>query len=88
MTNQEKRKRIIAAVTVTGVILVVILVAVVIWQIVDICVLQARKERLQSEYEAIIAEIDKNGDWLENFELNEDSILYLLAIQNGWRPSR
>ena len=35
--NEEKRKRIIAAFTVSGVILIVILFAVVIYQIVDIC---------------------------------------------------
>ena len=49
--NEEKRKRIIAAVTVAGVVLIVILFAVVIYQIVDICVLKARRDRLQQEYE-------------------------------------
>ena len=86
MQNEEKRKRIIAAFTVSGVILIVILFAVVIYQIIDICVLKARRDRLQQEYAYILSEIDEGNGWLENYELNEDAILYKLALQNGYRP--
>ena len=86
MSNEEKRKRIIAGVTVAGVILIVILFAVVIYQIIDICVLKARRDRLQQEYAYILSEIDEGNGWLENYELNEDAILYKLALQNGYRP--
>lgn len=86
MQNEEKRKRIIAGMTVAGVILIVILFAVVIYQIVDICVLKARREKLQSEYAYILSQIEEGEDWLENYELNEDAILYQLALQNGYRP--
>ncbi len=86
MSNEEKRKRIIAGVTVAGVILIVILFAVVIYQIIDICVLKARRDRLQQEYAYILSEIDEGNGWLENYELNEDVILYKLALQNGYRP--
>ncbi len=87
MQNEEKRKRIIAGVTVAGIILIVILFAVVIYQIIDICVLKARRDRLQSEYESILAQIEEGSDWLENYELNKDEILYILALQHGYRPA-
>ncbi len=87
MQNEEKRKRIIAAVTVAGVVLIVILFAVVIYQIVDICVLKARRDRLQQEYEYTLSQIGEGEDWLENYELNEDAILYKLALQHGYRPN-
>ena len=45
--NEEKRKRIIAAFTVSGVILIVILFAVVIYQIVEISVLSERRSKLR-----------------------------------------
>ncbi len=86
MQNEEKRKRIIASVTVAGVILIVVLFVVVICQIVDICVLKARRDRLKYEYEYTMSQIEEGNDWLENFELNEDKIMYQLAIQNGYRP--
>ena len=53
MQNEEKRKRIIAAFTVSGVILIVILFAVVIYQIVEISVLSERRSKLRQEYEQI-----------------------------------
>lgn len=86
MQNEEKRKRIIASVTVAGVILIVVLFVVVICQIVDICVLKARRDRLKNDYEYTMSQIEEGNDWLENFELNEDKIMYQLAIQNGYRP--
>ena len=86
MQIEEKRKRIIAAVTVAGVTLIVILFAIVIYQIIDISILKARRDRLKDEYEYILSQIDEGNDWLENFELHEDSILYMLAIQNGYVP--
>ena len=86
MQIEEKRKRIIAAVTVAGVTLIVILFAIVIYQIIDISILKARRDRLKDEYEYTLLQIDEGNDWLENFELHEDSILYMLAIQNGYVP--
>lgn len=86
MQIEEKRKRIIAAVTVAGVTLIVILFAIVIYQIIDISILKARRDRLKDEYEYTLSQIDEGNDWLENFELHEDSILYMLAIQNGYIP--
>lgn len=84
--NEEKRKRIIAAFTVSGVILIVILFAVVIYQIVEISVLSERRSKLRQEYEQILDRIEEGSEWLENYELNKDAIMYQLALQNGYRP--
>lgn len=86
MQNEEKRKRIIAAFTVSGVILIVILFAVVIYQIVEISVLSERRSKLRQEYEQILDRIEEGSEWLENYELNKDAIMYQLALQNGYRP--
>lgn len=86
MQNEEKRKRIIAAFTVSGVILIVILFAVVIYQIVEISVLSERRSKLRQEYEQILERIEEGSEWLENYELNKDAIMYKLALQNGYRP--
>lgn len=84
--NEEKRKRIIAAFTVSGVILIVILFAVVIYQIVEISVLSERRSKLRQEYEQILERIEEGSEWLENYELNKDAIMYKLALENGYRP--
>ncbi len=81
--NEEKRKRIIAAFTVSGVILIVILFAVVIYQIVEISVLSERRSKLRQEYEQTLERIEEGSEWLENYELNKDAIMYQLALQNG-----
>ena len=86
MQNEEKRKRIIAAVTVAGVVLIVILFAVVIYQIVEISVLSERRSKLRQEYEQTLERIEEGSEWLENYELNKDAIMYQLALQNGYRP--
>ena len=86
MQNEEKRKRIIAAFTVSGVILIVILFAVVIYQIIEISVLSERRSKLRQEYEQILERIEEGSEWLENYELNKDAIMYKLALENGYRP--
>ena len=86
MQNEEKRKRIIAAFTVSGVILIVILFSVVIYQIVELSVLSERRSKLRQEYEQILDRIEEGSEWLENYELNKDAIMYQLALQNGYRP--
>ena len=86
MQNEEKRKRIIAAFTVSGVILIVILFAVVIYQRVEISVLSERRSKLRQEYGQILDRIEEGSEWLENYELNKDAIMYKLALENGYRP--
>ena len=74
------------AFTVSGVILIVILFAVVIYQIVEISVLSERRSKLRQEYEQTLERIEEGSEWLENYELNKDAIMYQLALQNGYRP--
>lgn len=84
--NEEKKNRIVAAVTVASVILVVVLVAVVIYQIVDICLLQARKKQLESEYYEILRQIEESEDLIEKIDLEYEEVMYIIAIKNGYRP--
>ncbi|MGN0814082.1 MAG: hypothetical protein ACI4MH_02480 [Candidatus Coproplasma sp.] len=85
--NEEKKNRIIAAVTVASVILVVVLVAVAIYQIVDICMLQSRKQQLEQEYEEILQQIEESEDLIDKIDLEYDEVMYILALKNGYKPS-
>lgn len=49
--NPHKRNRLIAAAVVNIVLLLVILVAIMIYQIVEICVLDKRRDELKSQIE-------------------------------------
>ncbi len=84
--QDEKKNRIIAAATVAAVTLIVILFAIVVYQIIDISILKSRRARLEAEYNQVLEQVEEGGDWLEQFELNEDKILYQLALQYGYRP--
>ncbi len=74
--NTQKRNRIVAAVTVNVVLLLVILVAVMIYQIITISVLSNRREELQQEISSIIAEKDSAEDRLEYY-LSEGGVYKL-----------
>ena len=54
--KEEKHNRVVAAITVNAVLLVFILVAIIIAQIVQISVLNRRKEELQTTYAALLVE--------------------------------
>jgi Tfp pilus assembly protein PilN len=82
--NDTKRNRIIAAVTVNAVLLVVIIVAVLIYQIVEISILSSRKKELQEEYTRLSQQLEESEDFLEREDL-EDQLL-IIAIQLGYRP--
>lgn len=74
--NTQKRNRIVAAVTVNVVLLLVILVAVMVYQIITISVLSNRREELQQEISSIIDATDSAGDKLEYY-LTEDGVYKL-----------
>jgi predicted PurR-regulated permease PerM len=84
--NEEKRNRIIAAVTVNAVLLIVIILAVIIYQIVEISILSARRKELLQEYAKTMQELEESEDWLDQFNLKQDEVMYILAIQNGYTP--
>ena len=77
--NVQKRNRLIAAGTVSVVLLLVILVAILIYQLVVIVNLSNRKEQLQEEYERIIQDIGETEDKLDYYsDLNN---LFDLALE-------
>ncbi|MGN0812983.1 MAG: hypothetical protein ACI4MQ_05720 [Candidatus Coproplasma sp.] len=71
--KEEKHNRVVAAITVNAVLLVFILVAIVIAQIVQISVLNRRKQELQTTYAELMAEkkdidgIDEQLEFDEKF---------------------
>lgn len=77
--NVQKRNRLIAAGTVSVVLLLVVLVAILIYQLVDIVNLSNRKEQLQEEYDRIIQDIGETEDKLDYYsDLNN---LFDLALE-------
>ena len=77
--GDEKRNRIVAAVTVNAIILVFIIVAVIIYQIVAISVLNARKRDLLGELSALKAELATGEDFLDRY--NKDDQFKLIVDQ-------
>ncbi len=70
--GEEKRNRIVAAVTVNAIILVFIIVAVIIYQIVTISVLSARKKQLYAELYELQQQYEEAGDILDRLENDEE----------------
>ena len=77
--NVQKRNRLIAAGTVSVVLLLVVLVAILIYQLVVIVNLSNRKEQLQEEYDRNIPDIGETEDKLDYYsDLNN---LFDLALE-------
>lgn len=66
--NEEKRNRIAAAITVNAILLIVILVAVLIYQLVTIPTLVKRREQLYREKEELERKLDEADEGLEYLE--------------------
>ncbi|MDE7087225.1 MAG: hypothetical protein K2O67_03430, partial [Clostridia bacterium] len=77
--SEEKRNKIIAAVTVNAVLLVVIIIAVIIAQIVHISVLNNRKRELTNQYNQLVEQLKTTEDTLERMKLDEE--YYWLIVQ-------
>lgn len=69
--TEEKRNRLIAALTVNAILLVVILVAVCIYQLVAIVNLNNIKKEVQSQITAYETAIEKNEKTLEYYQSRE-----------------
>lgn len=69
--GEEKRNRIVAAVTINAIILIFIIVAVIIYQLVTISGLTARKKQLLKELADIKAELATEEDFLERYKTDE-----------------
>lgn len=70
--KEEKRNKIIAAVAVNAVLLVFILVAVIIAQIVQISVLNRRKQELLNARYTYEEELKNSNDLMESLENNDE----------------
>lgn len=79
--DTQKRSRLVAAGTVTVVLLLVVLVAIMIYQLVVIVQLRDRRDQLKEEIEDInqqIEDTEVNIDYYENLDH-----LFDLAIEQG-----
>ncbi len=77
--KDEKRNKIAVAITVNAVLLVFILVAIVIAQIVQISILNRRKQELQETYTALVAELEKDEELYDR--INTDTKFYEWFLQ-------
>ena len=68
---EEKRNRIIAAVTANVILLMVILVAVVIYQLVDLTVISRRRSDIKQQIEYYVTETEKNEKTLDYYQSYE-----------------
>ena len=78
----EKHNRVAAAVTVSAILLVVVLVAVLVYQLITIAVIIPRREELKAQiehYEQLVEDAESDLEWLQSEEY-----LKWLAIQNGY----
>ena len=77
--GEEKRNKIVAAITVNAILLIFIILAVLIAQIVQISVLKRRKSQLFAELEALSAQYDTSDDIL--YDLENHGKAWELAIK-------
>lgn len=79
--DTRKRNRLVAAGTVAIVLLLVVLVAIMIYQLVVIVQLKERRDQLKEEIDDINQQIEESEDLLDYYE-NLDN-LFDLAIEQG-----
>jgi F0F1-type ATP synthase membrane subunit b/b' len=81
--TESKRNRIVAAVTVNIAVLVVILVAVLIYQIVTISMLTTKRKQIEQEiqnYKQLTEQTEKDLEYYESEEY-----LYITALKLGFK---
>lgn len=78
--GEEKRNRIIAAVTVNVVILIFIIIAVIISQIVEICGKKAYLNDLTEQCNQLEQQVEEREDFLERYQADEEYHLLLDEI--------
>ncbi len=80
--TQEKRNRIISAVTVNLVILIFVLAAVAVWRIVDLTVVYRRYKNLKAQYTEYTEKTDNINATLDYYKSAEG--LLDKAYEFGW----
>lgn len=80
--TQEKLRKVVTAVTVAATALLVFLLAVIVYQVVTMCVLTNREKELEEENKKLQQQIDENTLDAEYYE----SVIgkEWLAFQNGF----
>ena len=66
--GEEKRNKIVAAITVNAILLIFIILAVLIAQVVQISVLKRRRNQLKAELAALVAQYESAEDILDDLE--------------------
>ncbi|MCM1546328.1 MAG: hypothetical protein NC033_04755 [Clostridiales bacterium] len=79
--GEEKRNKIVAAITVNAILLIFIILAVLIAQIVQISVLKRRRDQLKSELRALVAKYETTEDILEDLEVRGEIYQNILKWQ-------
>ncbi len=69
--GEEKRNKVVAAITINAILLIFIIIAVLIAQIVQISVLRRRKNALINEYNTLVNERDNLKDFIDKYEKDE-----------------
>lgn len=82
--KEEKRNKITAAITVNAVLFVFILVAILIAQIVQISVLNRRKQDLLSRYNILVEKRDEAETLEEKLEAEEEYADWFFQYVDVW----
>lgn len=69
--GEEKRNKVVAAITINAILLIFIILAVLIAQIVQIGVLSRRKNALKNEYNTLVNERENLEDFIDKYEKDE-----------------
>ncbi|MDE7453691.1 MAG: hypothetical protein K2N22_04710 [Clostridia bacterium] len=66
--NESKHNKMVAAITVNVVILIAVLMAVIIYQLVNISVLTSRRDKLKAEVDTIEKKIESMEESLDYYK--------------------
>lgn len=86
--GEEKRNKIVAAITVNAILLIFIILAVLIAQVVQISVLKRRRNELKSELQAYVAKYESAEDMLDELEACGDIYQKIIEWQQQGIYSR
>ncbi len=80
--TEEKRARLMAAVTVNVILLIAILAAVLVYQLVVLTTLRSERKRITGEIERYEQMVQESDDYLER--LQSEEYLRDKLIEYGW----
>ena len=78
--EEEKRKKIVAAITVNAILLLFIIVGVLIYQIIEIGVLTSRKKALNEELAAVRRKYEYAQDILDRLETDDEYLRIITEL--------